>query len=367
MSKNYKVLRYHPEFKNQIIDLQSHLWSPDKRLNSNYLEWKYNNNPYIEKPIIYLVLYDNRVVGMRGMYGAKWQFGQQYQTSIVPCAGDLVIHPDHRNRGLFTYLMSVAMDDLSQCGHKYVFNLSASPKTLISSLGIGWHSIGSLQTMYWLSESYNQWNYPSKRFFLSSDENDHPFHSLDRNNSKDLSEVSQNVSIDCSPKPEEMAELLDRINNNDRIKHVRDQQYFKWRFQNPLSQYRFLYWNDTRLEGYIVLQTSVYTDNICWISIVDIEASSEIVLRDLLNSAINFGKFGFITIWTSTLKEDINSLLIKTGFKILKKKIGVADARPTVLVGSTNSEILNEDWVLFNLRLLDLKNWDIRMIFSDTY
>ena len=367
MSTNYKVLKYNPEFKNQIIELQSHLWSPDKHLNSRYLEWKYNNNPYIEKPIIYLVLSDNQVVGMRGMYGAKWQFGEPHQSLIILCAGDVVIHPDHRNRGLFTYLMSVAMKDLSQCGHRYVFNLSASPKTLISSLGMGWHSIGSFQTMYWLSESYNQWNYSSKRFFLSSDENDHPFHSLDKNIFRELNEVSPNVSIDCSPKPEEMAELVDRINNNDRIKHVRDQQYFKWRFRNPLSRYRFLYWNDTRLEGYIVLQTSVYTDNICRVSIVDIEASSETVLRDLLNSAINFGNFRFITIWTSTLKEDINSLLKNIGFKILNKKIGVADARPTVLVGATNFEISNEERVLFNLQLLDLKNWDIRMIFSDTY
>ena len=36
-----------------------------------------------------------------------------------------------------------------------------------------------------------------------------------------------------------MAELVER-SGDTRIRHVRDSQYFQWRFQNPLSRYRYL-------------------------------------------------------------------------------------------------------------------------------
>lgn len=367
MNHKYRFHKYTPDFKSQVIELQTHLWSPDLTLNSKYLEWKYELNPYIKTPLIYIALLSDNVIGMRGFYGAKWHFGRNKRPITVLCAGDLVITPEHRNRGIFTGLMTNALNDLSRLRNKYLFNLSASPITLIGSLAMGWRSVGSLQTMCWLSKSHSKWNYSRKRFFLSSDEKYHPFHFLDMYISKNLHEISPYLTIDKSPKPEEMAELVERINNNDRIRHVRDQQFFSWRFQNPISQYRFLYWKNKKLEGYLVLQTSVYTDNVCRVSIVDFEATSERVYKHLLLATLQLGKFGFITIWTSTLKEEINSLLKSLGFKILKKKMGVADARPTVLVGATNSGMLNEEWVLFNLRLLDLKNWDIRMIFSDTY
>ena len=81
--------------------------------------------------LIYLALCKEKVVGMRGFYGAKWEVGDSRQTAFVLCAGDLVIEPEHRRRGLFPRIMATALTDLAARGYAYVFNLSASTVTKI--------------------------------------------------------------------------------------------------------------------------------------------------------------------------------------------------------------------------------------------
>jgi hypothetical protein len=51
----YEIVKYCPEFKQQVLKLQTHLWSPDVTVNSAYLEWKYERNPYMKTPFIHLV------------------------------------------------------------------------------------------------------------------------------------------------------------------------------------------------------------------------------------------------------------------------------------------------------------------------
>ena len=70
---DYEIVGYRPEFREQILQLQQHLWGPDVDINSAYLKWKYEENPYLDTTLIYLALCKEKVVGMRGFYGAKWE------------------------------------------------------------------------------------------------------------------------------------------------------------------------------------------------------------------------------------------------------------------------------------------------------
>src|SRR5215468_1001702 len=121
----YEIVKYSPEFKQQVVQLQTYLWGPDVALNRAYLEWHYERNPYMRTPFMHLALSAGQVVGMRGMYGAKWQIGCPAQTFLAPGASDLVIAPDHRNRGLVAKIMEAAAADLVDNGYTYAFNLSA--------------------------------------------------------------------------------------------------------------------------------------------------------------------------------------------------------------------------------------------------
>jgi GNAT superfamily N-acetyltransferase len=128
---NYEVVKYTPEFKNHVAKLRRHLQSPDVALNAEYLDWKYGRNPYVDSRLIYVALHRGQVVGMRGIWGAKWQIGHPCQTLVAPCAGDLAIDPAHRNHGVFTKIMRAVLKDLAAGEYTYVFNLSAGPATAI--------------------------------------------------------------------------------------------------------------------------------------------------------------------------------------------------------------------------------------------
>jgi hypothetical protein len=164
-----------------------------------------------------------------------------------------------------------------------------------------------------------------------------------------------------------MAELVDRIGSDGRIRHVRDAEYFGWRFRNPLSRYRFLFWNDAgRLEGYLILQTSILPDR-ARTSIVDWEASRESVRADLLRAVIVRSGFEDLRVWTASLPGDARALLRDAGFRRTEAKAGVAAAQRRILVRPVRDDMREEDWVIAGRRLLEIGDWDLRMIDSDAY
>jgi Acetyltransferase (GNAT) domain len=376
----YVIVKYGPEFKQQIVKLQTHLWSPDVALNTAYLEWKYERNPYMKTPFIHLALSAGQVVGMRGMYGAKWQIGCPAQTFLAPCAGDLVIAPAHRNRGLVAKIMEAAADDLADSGYPYVFNLSAGLATQLGSLTTGWRSVGPLETAQFRSLRTRGREYASHRRFgrrivhrllVAFLARKPPFYFLDSNSARGRREASSHVCVEQAPRPEAMAELVERIGSDGRLRQVRDQEYFAWRFRSPLSCYRFFFWGDTKLEGYLVLQTYPRGKGV---NIVDWEATNIRVRADLLQAAMQWGKFNELTSWTATLPTEVKTLLRNADFSILGKTESLGRAysegapRPTVLLRAVRPDMSKEaDWVMGHRRLLDLDNWDLRMIYSDNF
>ena len=304
MSAEYEIVKYGPDFKSQVIELQTHLWSPDPAWNAAYLEWKYERNPYIDRPLIYLVLFGGEVVGMSGMYGARWQVGHPLQTFLGLCVADSVTAPEHRNRGLFTKTIRAALDDLAHSGVTYVLNLSASKVTYLAYLTMGWRRAGHLQTMHRINREGDSLRrarrYASRLPFFASAEK--PFDLLDKKYGRHRHETSTHISLEQAPRPQAMAELVERIGSDGRICHVRDQQYFSWRFQNPRSQYRFLFWEDARLEGYLVLCRLIQADRPA-VSIVDWEATNAQVRAELLEAVIRWGNFQWLLIWSATLPD----------------------------------------------------------------
>lgn len=366
MEYKYEIVRYRPEFKTEILKLQTHLWSPDLNLNARYFEWKYELNPYLDSILIYMALGDRKVVGMRGMYGARWQIGNSNHSFLVPCAGDFVIDPDHRNRGLLTEIMKAAFSDLDKLGHKYVFNLSAGRITLLGSLAMSWRSVGSMEVMKLHRNSETNKKPTVKRTLHPSDEILHPFHYLDRICLKRSHNVSPHVQSAESPRPEEMAELVARVGVDGRISHSRDKQYFTWRFLNPLSLYRFLYWQGSKMEGYVVLQTPVLGDNIN-VNIVDWLSNNLEVLTELLHVVVQLGDFANINIWTATVPEDVKKVLRNFGFSYSENTTSITKSKHMLLLRSISNKLLGEDWILENHRLLDMTNWSLRMAYSDNY
>ena len=170
-----------------------------------------------------------------------------------------------------------------------------------------------------------------------------------------------------------MAELVQRIRSDGRIRHIRDQRYFTWRFENPLCRYRFLFWEDMRLEGYIVLRASVGRTNRRGISIVDWEATSPQIRLDLLRAATSWGNFEDLRTWSTTLSSEAKTALQKAGFQVpddMMQRDDIDDAmsqRANVLIKAVREDRQPTYWTVGARRLLELDNWDLRMVDSDRF
>ena len=114
------------------------------------------------------------------------------------------------------------------------------------------------------------------------------------------------------------------------------------------------------------MQTPAYRNRVT-VSIVDWEATSARVQADLLMAALHWGNFSELTIWSATLPDETKALLRNTGFKDWAQTPTIGRYTPTVLVRPVRDEMLHADWILADRRLLDLTNWDLRMVYSDTY
>jgi GNAT superfamily N-acetyltransferase len=380
MGANYEIVHYRPGLKSQLIELQTHLWSPEPSLNKAYFEWKYEQNPYNKEHLIYLAMHDGRAIGMRGFFGVQWECGIPAQRFTSLYADDMVIAPEHRGRGLMAKIMTSAFEDLAARGFGYVFNLSAGPATLHSSLSMGWRSAGWVRPMRrqsWLNALKN--NVPPRvkkaisfagRFVgVDIRRLKKPVRTLDSVESQQNSRIAEHpssISIEKIPRCSAMAELVERIDNSGRIRHVRDSEYFRWRFQNPLRRYRYIYWQEHRLEGYLVLQEPVGENVDCkLLNIVDWEATSATVRERLLQIAItSFAHDRELRIWSATLPQSTIALLRNNGFRTIKPPTDMAALPPAILVRPVAGYPLDREWTLGGQRLLDLASWEMRMLYS---
>ncbi len=376
MGQEYHVIRYEPEFKSQVAHLQTHLWSPDVERNAAYFDWKYERNPYTNHPLVYLALHGDKVVGMRGMFGAAWTVANK--RFKVPCACDLVVTPDHRNQGLFTSIMEYALEDLAQAGFRYVFNLSGgSPVTHLASLGLGWKGIGPLETMRRsprqqvasaavrdLAKSIGPlatgYRWIKNRVGALMRRRSSGFEGVDTAAHR---RPRTGLRVERLPKPREMAALVNRTATDGRIRHVRNATYFGWRFENPLAYYRFLYAGEDELQGYIVLATSAITANQRHvISIVDLEAADDDTRAALLDAVVDWGGLNSLNVWSATLPIGLKEQLTARGFQVVEEQVSMTQPQRTVLVGPVGG---TKGWQLGGKPLPEMSSWDLKMIYSD--
>ena len=373
MTDNFEIIQYSRALKETVLELQTNLWSSDRALNAAYLEWKYENNPYLREPLIYLAMNQGRAVGMRGAFATKWQIGNRDHTFLIAYPDDFVIDPENRNQGLMTRIMKFAINDLGGRGFDYALNLSAGPVNTMSSLAMGWRSVGSLQPLSTekppflprlrktLKGTPFLRRFAQASRFLRSKKQHDPFLSFDRSRLR----LSDQLSAKRLPEPEAMADLIDRLDYDGRLRHVRDIEYLSWRFQNPLHAYRFIFaWKGTRLRGYLVLQSrrSDLSDREV-VNLVDWEGETLEIKAQLLQTAIRQGRFQKLFTWGAMLCPEEKLLLKATGF-VEVAQIGEEKWRNCLLLRPIQVQMLSRDWVIAGRNLMKLENWDIRLVYS---
>ncbi len=324
--------------------LQTHLLSGDAGLNAAYMKWKYVENPFGHQSFIQLALSEGRIAAMRGMFGTLWEVDDASRRYVLPYADDFVALPAHRNRGAAGLVMKACLAQAVSRGFAAAISLSASPVTFVSSLAAGWRPAGS----YGLVRRRARWS----RSLASFDKLD----KMDR-----ARRMPGTLSSSREPRPEEMAALVAALPWDGRIRHVRSAEYFAWRFRNPVHEYRFLFWGEGRLDGYLVLQRYL-ADRADHgrVNIVDWEARDAAGLAALLDAAVRYGRFARLETWSRALDESRRELLRRQGFEPVEAS-GVKQGSGGLLVHGLRS---GSDLRLGRRGLATIADWDLRMLYS---
>ena len=272
-----------------------------------------------------------------------------------------MIAPEHRNQGLFSKIMQSALNDLADKEVPYVFNFSAGKVTKLGSLAMGWRSTPSLKM---LSRPNHMRRIGRRLSVFSSARRPDPFYSFDKNGSPSPRNTGSSVVFEKAPRPKAMADLIKENGYDGRIRQVRDEPYFAWRFNNPRSEYRFIFWEDTGVRGYLVLQFDCRKKRDL-IGLVDWEATHIQVKVAMLHAALKYGKFESISLWSATLSQKEKKILCDAGFKPVKEEKGVAKNYPSILVFSVWNGSVEGNFMINRKNLLHLSNWDLRMTDSD--
>jgi hypothetical protein len=356
---DYEVVPYRPELLEQIIALYNEVFMRSPQQCRDYLRWKYWRNPYIDEPLLFLAC-DRRgsVVGMRGFYGTCWQVAGE--RVVIPCADDFAIAAVERNKGLMTVIMRTALESLARRGYGYTMNASGSELTVLQSLAMGWKSLGPMEPVERMTGAERARRLiarAARRTLLrrvmhgSAWNRSGSFARLDRHGTKSRGRECH-VVVESSPRPEAMAELVRGIAGDGRIRHVRDADFFRWRFGNPTREYRFLYFErEEVLEGFIAL--AGYARSNLQFNIVDIEARNHAVLAELLESVCAWGRFPAVGAWFASQSSAARTLFTRHGF-VASDRVLRARGMPCVLlkkIGSAeHSAIGGAAW---DIRLID--------------
>jgi hypothetical protein len=378
MSAEYEIVKYRPELKPLVVELQKELWSSDAGLNTRFLEWKYEQNPQLREPLIYLALHQGQPVGMRGFHAARLEAGTPSRAFPVLVAGDALVSAAHRNRGLVTRIMKLADADLADRDYRYLVSIGGANRlNTFGLLTLGWRSTGGLRPMGRVRTQARRrrtlnrrvaglpwlWRFRDARFLASAAQR-RPFRRLDAVRPGRGPGRENPIAVERRPRIDAMVELVERLGHDGRVRYVRDREYLTWRFQNPLSDHRFLYWEEGRLEGYLVLNRRP-SDLGAWdrVYIADLEASSMRIRSELLTSAIALGRFPELVTWTATLSEDQQRLLVSQGFEPVDPE-DTARGCPCILMRPLRGSPPDTEWALGGRRLLDIASWDIRVLYS---
>jgi hypothetical protein len=384
---SYKIISYRPEYHEQIVGLHQYLWGGDAALRAAYIDWKYIRNPYLRDPHIYLAIDGERVIGIRSFVGAEWQFGSPRQTLVLPLEADTIIAPEHRNEGLVSLMMKTAMRDLGEKGYTYVLSLGTIPRVLMSDMKIGWRSIGSLGALQFKGV-VSERSPKSRAVVRASERKFLPhvrallrnsrlavavyrkiralarpsprgrFDLLDHICDQKSGKLGRHISIAESPRIAPMVHLKRELTKDSRIRHVQDEEYYTWRLQNPSSYYRYLFWDDSKLQGYLILQATRFFPHHP-VALVDWCASTDEIRAELIRAAIRLTHGQDLFTWSATLSEGERGIFEDAGFRPLPEG---STNNPWIAAACPLREMLDQEWCLGDQRLLDIKNCDFRLL-----
>ena len=220
-----RFCRYDSSLKDQLVEFLG-LLKGDRDINERKksFEWAYENNPYTQKPFIYLALHGDQIVAHTAYIIQK--YAHHKNEFLVGIGEGSLVHPDFRRQGIFSKLIKYSWEDLRVNSNiRLVQVFSTNESSIGSTLKSGYFPMGEIEYMYFISP-VNKF----KKIILHHSDLDNPFIS----NKNDVT-----IEITREPKVREISGLMQTFTDKNKISGVRDEEFYKWRFAD--SPYKYIY------------------------------------------------------------------------------------------------------------------------------
>lgn len=370
----YRVELFRPELLGKFASVLSPLLGNDSELSQRYIRWKHLEYPSGENPILVALVHtaSGEVVGMHGFLPMTWLTGRQVNEMRVACWTDLVVHPLHQGKGLASFLFQETTKILEGRNFEVAIGFSQNAKSWALSGKLGWKSTGIATYMQKGTPSWERQTIQTEgrlRFYMkraigvvARKLNRAPrpvFASLDRAMRKRKGR-SSTIEYNEMPRPADMARLSASVHPGGRLCQEKKQAYFEWRFKNPTARYRFLFYGEEKLRGYIVLQIfrKGAAGRVC---ILDLTAEDSNIAMVLLNEVLKKGGFKHVYMLAEGLDPSIQAFLLKDGFNLEKRENRI----PSLIVKPLKAMERAEH--LLTPKLLSKDEWHFQLIESDAF
>jgi GNAT superfamily N-acetyltransferase len=128
-----------------------HLYSVcfEVEITKNFWDYFYLDNPFYKKtkPLIFVALADNRIVGSLSAVPSRLTEYREnipfLYSSLLICKG--MVHPDFRKKGIFSYLLKNAMETGKSEGYDIVLATSNNVYSYQSLLRSGFHDVAAMR------------------------------------------------------------------------------------------------------------------------------------------------------------------------------------------------------------------------------
>jgi hypothetical protein len=353
----YEILPYCVERLYEVVVLMHDLWKGHPDLNVSYFKWKYDDNPYSEKPLGIMALKDGRVVGFRGFFASKWYLDEDNKNIFsVLSPGDTCIHPQHRKVGLSVAMGLKAVDEYSN-QYRFFLNTSSTKNSAPGYQKMGYFAIADKSRLM----CYNPLLIFLKRFLRLV--------KIETKNAKTEFKTGDHddIQVTVNSYPEEMFELV----SNNRLKSVKirlyqDLEFYKWRFNDPRNKHLFFYLKkNAKLCAYLVMVLKDTNRNGI---IVDYAFKDKQQLDKLIKLSISKFRFTVFSVFNQGIDAEVAQILIKNGFKsntFLELRQVKKEGLWPYFVRPIKEDISDIDWMVNGYDVRKIENWELKGICMD--
>lgn len=352
--REYKITEYRPEFKEGVLKTLRPLWGSDTELNQKYFKWKYERNPYADRPAGIVAIHRGRIVGFRGYFPQRLRIPSFENGVPLLLPGDSCVDAKHRRKGISVDMGRMAMKVYAQT-NAFFLNTSCSRSSFPGYKKLDFLPLTSRAFLmrYTSFGLLKYFLYPgSKRLAL--------FMNGPANRSGDIFVVEK-------PRVDDMCALAATAKEErGKVALVRDAAFYRWRFCNPKNKYIYYYtMNNDRVSGFVVLSIFPYNSRVY---VLDYAAEEPKSLHRILLAISKHGRSRILMVNRFSLDKATLQIFRGLGFKqnrLLQTSDKLRFGEYSLLIRPVKEDFTEHDFIVGAIDLREISNWSLKPICSD--